>query len=616
MRVVRAPRGAGLSMVVRQEQQAAASTRRYPRAWMTAGIALGLFALSIAVRWWGLAGQTHQMWGDEAQFMIFARNFTAGVYTTPFMADPRGLPALYDLALSVPLRLFGQTDVTVAREFSGVLGALSVPLLYLTALELGYPQRVGIVAATALATTFWDVSFSRLVLPNIMGVCATSAVVLLLVMAVRRASFFLAALAGIALAWACNAHLVGMMAVPLVTGWLILLVGGYSRWWKQGTPEHLITDAEGGRGLVSALSRWLGRAASRPAARLDLNSPYARPLLAGVLGVAVTLGVVALIAAWPLLQIYFSPGSQIQGHAASRYIFSADNRAAFAASHPGVGTGIVGILWYQLVYTAGLFTVRGQPGGVGGIFNLPDQPLLDAISGPLFILGVVTALWMWRRPAATLILLWLVVPLLLGTTLTIDPVWSFHRSVTAAPAMCLLIALGLETVLLALWKTLLRAFNPAWASRGLSALWPHLRLVAALVVAALIAVQGIGHYWNFADAQVTHQAFDNETHEWSLFLQPRGAVAVTVLGPAGWAVEFPTLYAPQATICPGRWMDTWARCPPPQFVIFDDDPGDAQQYAHLAHMRVHLDLSPDKITDFWYAEGQNLPDPAQLLGKV
>jgi len=607
---------------LKDEEYAPANIQTCPaigdtRSWMTAGLGLALFALAVAVRWWGLSKQTHQMWGDEAQFMSFARDFIQGVYTTPFEADGRGLPALYDLTLSLPLRLVGQMDVTVARAFDGLLGALSVPLLYLTALELGYPRRVGVVAAVSLATTFWDVSFSRLVLPNIMGVSATSVVVLFLVIAVRRSSLAAAVLSGIALAWACNAHLVGMMAVPLVVGWLLLLIGGYSRWW--GNSLRVLGPREvairRGKGWPAGSSRWLtlrsgGRGRAVP---LDLNSTGTRPVLSCVLVLAVALGVIALIAAWPLLQLYWGAGSAVQGHADSRFLFLPENRFAFVASHPDVGSGVFNILWYQFTYAFGLFTVHGQPGGV---FNLGDQQLLDSVSGPLFILGVVTALWMWRRPAATLILLWLIVPVVLGTVLTIDPYWSFHRSIIAAPAMCLLIGLGLETVLLALRGSLLLAYRLARKGPGLPPWWPILGAAVATLVTITIGVQGIQHYWNFANAPATHQAFDNETHEWSLFLAPQGALAATVVGPQGWAVEFPNLYAPAASICPGRWGDVWKRCPTARIVIFDNDLIDAQQYAAATHIPVHVVLSPDKVTGFWYAQGRGLPDPAHVLAHL
>ena len=46
--------------------------------WIAAGSTLGLFVLAVAVRWWALPDHTREMWGDEAQFMLFARNFIQG----------------------------------------------------------------------------------------------------------------------------------------------------------------------------------------------------------------------------------------------------------------------------------------------------------------------------------------------------------------------------------------------------------------------------------------------------------------------------------------------------------------------------------------------------------
>jgi hypothetical protein len=260
-----------------------------------------------------------------------------------------------------------------------------------------------------------------------------------------------------------------------------------------------------------------------------------------------------------------------------------------------------------------MFTVRGQPGGV---FNLDGRPLLDPVSGTLFIMGVGSALWMWRRPAAALGLLWLAVPVVLGTMLTIDQFWSFHRSIIAAPAMCLLIALGLETALLALHSILRQAVRRLGAPTGLQAWWPALRLGIVALVTVTIGVLGIQRYWDFANAPVTRQAFYNSAHEWSLFLAPRGAIPVTVIGPYGWPVEYPTLYAPSASICDGRWDNTWSRCPPARIVIFDNDPLDAQRYAAVAHVPVHAGQSDDAIVRYWYAEGQRLPDPARIIADV
>jgi hypothetical protein len=556
------------------------------------------------------------MWGDEAQLLIEARKFIQGVYATPFIVDHLSLPALYEYVLSFPLRLAGSVDVTLARGISGVLGALSAPLLYLIARELGYARRAGIVAGVALATTFWDVSFSRLVLPNIMAVSATSVTVLFLVMAIRRASLRLAALAGIALAWDGYAHLTGMMAIPIVAGWLAFLILGYSRWWTGSRGEPAGPQAaELGADVVAqaGVPRQFTRPAGGRRALLDLNSPSTEPRLRDVFAVTGAVGVVALVCAWPLLQLYLAPGSALQGHVAGRFLLSPENRAVFAASHPDIGSGIVGILWYQFKVAAAMFTVRGQPGGV---FNLDGRPLLDPVSGVLFIVGVASALWMWRRPAAALGLLWLAVPVVLGTMLTIDQVWSFHRSIIAAPAMCLLVALGLETVLLALRSILSQTRWRPGSPAGPAAWWPSLRLGIVALATVTIGMLGIQRYWDFANAPATRQAFYNSAHEWSLFIGPRGAIPVTVVGPYGWAVEFPTLYAPAASICQGRWDSTWNRCPLARIVIFDNDPLDAQHYAAGAGVPIHPGQSEDGIVRYWYAEGQPLPDPAHVIGGV
>lgn len=582
--------------------------RRVP--WSTLAITLGLFVLALAVRWWGLAGQARAMWGDEAQLMIEARKFIQGVYTTPFIVDRLGLSALYEYILSFPLRLAGHMDVTVARGVSGALGALSVPLLYLTARELGYSWRVGLVAAVGLATTFWDVSFSRLVLPNIMATSATSVAVLLLVLAVRRANLLLAALSGVALAADCYAHLSGMIVVPLVAGWLALLIAVYSRWWRR-TPKD--TTAPFSEHASPGATRRL-RPRLRRAPLLDLDSDEARPRMGAMLTVAVVCGLAALLCAWPLLQLYFSVGSALAGHAGERFILSAGNRAAFAALHPEIGSSLPGLLWYQFKAAVGMFTVRGEG---YPIFNLNARPLLDPISSPLLVLGLASLLFTLRRPASALVLLWLGVPVVLGTMLTTGtfpwtPPPSFHRSIAAAPAMCLCVALGLELLLSALGDLARQAFHRASAAIW----WPRLRAGIVLAAALAIGVLGNQRYWQFAGAAVTRQSFYVGAHEWSLLLSRRGAIPVTVLAPVGYPGEYATLYAPRAPLCNGRWYDSWSACPPARLIIFDNDQQDALQYGRLSGRPVHSGPSDDQTTRFWYVEGTKLPDPAHLLSHV
>lgn len=593
-------------------------TRRQ-RIWGDVALPLGLFGLAVAVRWWGLPAQSREMWGDEAQLMIEARKFIQGAYTSPFIIDHLSLPALYEYVMSFPLRWTGGMNVTVARAYSGVLGAISVPLLYATARELGYPRRVGFVASVALATTFWNVNFSRLVLPNIMAVTATSATILLTVMAVRRSSPTLAALAGLSLAAAFNAHLSGMIISPLVAGWLALLIGGYSRWWEG--PSGASSPRRGrvpttALGIVAAPWKWRGSDSARPRAPLlDLNAVRARPRARHVLVVSAVLGVSALVCAWPLLQLYFAPGSALQGHAAERFILSPENRAYFATTHPDIGSGALGILWYQFRAAAGMFAVRGDP---VTIFDDNSAPLLDPFSNLLFIIGVAAVLWNWRRPSAMLILLWLTIPVSLGTMLTIGSLPgvdapSITRSIPASPAVCLLIALGLEVILAVAGALLTRVAR--WTGQLAWLTWRStLRLTGAVLATAIIGTLGVGRYWEFANAPVTRTAFSNAAHDWATFLAARGTIPVTVVGPNGWPIEYNNLYDPLAAICTGRWTTTWMVCPAAQVIIFDNDELEGARYGQATHLPVRAGQpGADGVVRFWYIEGRSLPDPARVL---
>lgn len=305
---------------------------------VTVCICLVLYVFALVVRWWGLPEQAHEMYGDEAQILIEGRKYVQGVYSTPFMIDSLALSAFYDWMLSLPLRLTNSMDITVARAYTGAFAALSTPLLYLTARELGYPWRLGLVAAISLATTFWNVHWSRLALPNIMPVAASSVAILLLVMAVRRYNPLLAALAGVALGWTIDSHLAGAVVGPILVGWLGLLVALYSRWWRsylarstsrliRNTPRlSLPGRAQGGRSLPT------------------FTSSQERLWVPGLLVVGIAFGITAFLASWPVMRLYFSPGNALSGHAAQRYVLSPENRLAFAAAHPNIGSSVPGLL--------------------------------------------------------------------------------------------------------------------------------------------------------------------------------------------------------------------------------------------------------------------------------
>jgi hypothetical protein len=73
--------------------------------------------------------------------------------------------------------------------------------------------------------------------------------------------------------------------------------------------------------------------------------------------------------------------------------------------------------------------------------------------------------------------------------LVVAAVWSFQRSIIAAPVMCLFVALGLETVLLAVHSILSQRVWRLGAPARLQACWPSLRLGIVALAAVTIGAQ-------------------------------------------------------------------------------------------------------------------------------
>jgi hypothetical protein len=103
-------------------------------------------------------------------------------------------------------------------------------------------------------------------------------------------------------------------------------------------------------------------------------------------------------------------------------------------------------------------------------------PLLDFVSGILFILGFAVAISRWRRSVMRLLLLWFGFAITFGWILTENPPSSM-RMVVITPAVAMLVGIGLDGLL-----TLTH-----WVIGGRRADWNWMGLIV-LVVAALLNV--------------------------------------------------------------------------------------------------------------------------------
>ena len=145
--------------------------------------------------------------------------------------------------------------------------------------------------------------------------------------------------------------------------------------------------------------------------------------------IVVFVGVAGLVAA-PIL-VYFALHPE--------YFFSRSDQVSLFAPHRSqgdpLGTFLVNV-WDHLL----AFGFRGDP---TWRHNYAGRPMLNPVEALFFWLGVGLAVWRWqRRPAYRLLLLWLCI-LILPAMLARDAPPTLVRMIGAAPAVYLLIGVGM-----------------------------------------------------------------------------------------------------------------------------------------------------------------------------
>jgi 4-amino-4-deoxy-L-arabinose transferase-like glycosyltransferase len=99
-------------------------------------------------------------WRDDEliETLVMSHNILDGQWAF-YYPDASGHEPLYHIWNAAMLALFGPT-VPGIRWLSAILGTLAVPLLYVLGKRL-FGERVGLVAAAALALSFWGLMYSR-----------------------------------------------------------------------------------------------------------------------------------------------------------------------------------------------------------------------------------------------------------------------------------------------------------------------------------------------------------------------------------------------------------------------------------------------------------------------
>lgn len=340
--------------------------------------------------------------GDSADCGLLGLDLLSGSVADVFDFSPwYSTPYLSFLPYAASFWWHG-ISVLGLRLPSALLGLASlVPLYFLVRAAFGV--RAALVASALYALSHVAIHFSRIGLWNVQVLFYAVSSFALLGSAVRRASAARAAGAGIFSGLAVYSYTAGRLVPLVATAFLFAHLFGAGR----------------RRALRSAGFYW------------------------GALLLTVTP-----------LALNYAEHPEILRHdrTQSVWVLSEANRPHVQAT---LGTtSAPAVLWAQTKQTlAGLVSSGDRSGQYG-----TEQPLLSPLTAILFAIGLLAVVRHGRRPAHVLLLCWLLAGLVPGSILIIDAP-SYTRLLVLVPALCIVAALGFETLL----RVIIQRFPLRWA---------------------------------------------------------------------------------------------------------------------------------------------------------
>ncbi|MDX1613913.1 MAG: glycosyltransferase family 39 protein [Candidatus Promineifilaceae bacterium] len=341
--------------------------------------------LAAALRFWQLGEIPPGLYRDEAYNGLDALAVLSGEQQagTPFyFPDNNGREPLYIYLTALVVGAVGRSTVAV-RLVAAIAGTLTTWTTYRLA-STWFDRRIGLITALLWALTLWPVHLSRIGLRVILLPLVISAAFWLTAVAFRRQRRQQPA----GLIWLVAGSLFGLSWYTYLPGRLIPLV------------------------LFLAFAYLL----------LTKRRHLLRPTMTwSIVGFAVVIA--------PLLLLTIQQPDLVLGRSGQVSIFN-------PAIHGGnLGGALATAIWRTL----GLFFVSGD---TIVRHNPPGRPLFDLLMTGPFVLGLVWFIRHWRRPAATVTLLWILV--MLTPTLLAEDAPHFLRAAGILPAVLFLPAVGLS----------------------------------------------------------------------------------------------------------------------------------------------------------------------------
>jgi 4-amino-4-deoxy-L-arabinose transferase-like glycosyltransferase len=352
-------------------------------------LAVALLLIAFAVRVAALDAVPPGLTHDEIAQLGVADKIQAGDWRL-FYPDNYGVEPLYHYALAASISMWGMNSLAMRlpEVFAGMLG---LACTYVLATRL-FNRRVGLIALAAATVTWWSIIIGRVVLREGWQIPLY--------------------------ALALYAFWRGFEPAQRADGrvlWPWLVVSGVTL----GVGAHVYTVA---RGLFLVFVVFGGYLAL-----------FQRPVFKRAWPGLVLLVVVALISAAPL-QLYTAAHPEFED----------------MPTVPILQNGVGDMLAQLPGIAARVFSHFFWLGDANSEFNLPYRPMFNPIGTVLFALGLLLALWRFRKPAYTLVLLaWSIV---LVPMIMFDAHFPYTRMSAAQPLAFSLIGIGADAIITAVRK--------------------------------------------------------------------------------------------------------------------------------------------------------------------